>query len=328
VNQRRLGRAAALVTLAVVLCGCSQLLNGLRRDFSEDEYDSGPTTGGRFAEGGALTNSYYDRYPSEQGGGDRNAPTANQLGGSASWMDDEQEERARRFSMRTGDDGAPSYANRPTMTPSQKKLYKNGMRATRADFIDDAKDDGSLWTSDGQTNYYLTKNKVRTVGDILTITADETMVGDVAAELKRTLTPEERDEEMEIAQERLKRKALGMPDDPAGGDQVANSASSASRSPATEKATDKEKDVEVPNATWADVDLKKAIEFKAGDAVMAEVVERYPNGNYKIRGVKRVRYRGGYRMVNVTAIAKNADITDEETIPAGKLYEYRLEALR
>lgn len=322
-NWKKLAWTALTV---VFLSGCSQLMSGLRRDFSDEERDYGPVTGGMYSEYGALSGSYYDRAPSQYGapGG---GPTAGRLGGQASWMDDEAEERARRFAMRSVDDGGPSYASRPSMAPGQKRLYKNGARATKADFIDDAKDDGSLWTSDGQTNYYLTKNKVRTVGDILTIVSDEAMVRDVAAELKRTLTPEERDEEMEIAQERLRRKAYGLPEEDAtaNGDQVASSAASADRTPA---AVDKEKSVDVPTATWNDVDLRKAIEFKATDPIMAEVVERYPNGNYKIRGVKRIRYRGQYRMVNVTAIAKNSDISDEETIPAGKLYEYRLEALR
>ena len=109
---------------------------------------------------------------------------------------------------------------------------------------------------------------------------------------------------------------------------MASSAASADRKPAAEGEDTEKKDVEVPQASWADVDLKKAVEFKAGDTFMGEVVERYPNGNYKIRGVKRVRYRSGYRTVHMTAIAKNSDIADDDTIPAGKLYEYRLEALR
>jgi flagellar basal body L-ring protein FlgH len=62
--------------------------------------------------------------------------------------------------------------------------------------------------------------------------------------------------------------------------------------------------------------------------MMGEIVERYPNGNYKIRAIKRIAYRGGYRMLTMIGVAKSADITEEDTIGSGKLYEYRLEVIR
>jgi flagellar basal body L-ring protein FlgH len=86
--------------------------------------------------------------------------------------------------------------------------------------------------------------------------------------------------------------------------------------------------VDVPNVSWADVDLRKSMEMKATDPVMMEVVERYPNGNYKLRGLKKVRFHGQTKMMSVVAIAKNSDISTDETINSGKLYEYRIEAVR
>ena len=76
------------------------------------------------------------------------------------------------------------------------------------------------------------------------------------------------------------------------------------------------------------MDLTKAIEMKSGDVIMAEIVERYPNGNYKLRGSKKVRYRNGFRYVNILGIVKGTDISEADTIASGKLYEYRLEAVR
>jgi flagellar basal body L-ring protein FlgH len=309
-------RQILLFCTLVSLAGCSSLFGNLRPDF-DDGYANEPTTGGRHSEAGQLGGGYY---------------AEGRMGGQGSWMDDANENRARQFNTRNGGDQQNlAYSNAPSVNSAQKQLYKNGERASKSDFIDDTKNDGSLWTSDGQTNYYLTKNKVHTVGDILTITADESLVKDLNSELKRTLSPEERDLELAYTQESMRRKAMGLPDVTPGAtgaatDQVASSAASADRSPASEEV--EKKDVEIPQATWADVDLKKVVEFKAGDTFMGEVVERYPNGNYKVRGVKRVRYRNGYRMIHMTAIAKNADIAEDDTIPAGKLYEYRLEALR
>ena len=313
---------ATLLTLS----GCASLFGNLRPDF-DDGYSDEPTTGGKFSEAGQLGGGYYS-----EGRDPASATNSGPMGGQGSWMDDENANRARQYNVRNGGEGQNlAYSNSPSVNEAQRRLYKNGERATKSDFIDDTKNDGSLWTSDGQTNYYLTKNKVRTVGDILTITADENLVKDLNSELKRTLTPEERDLEMAYTQESLRRKAMGLPDLSPGAsttatDQVASSAASADRNPASSEL--EKKDVEIPQATWADVDLKKVVEFKAGDNFMGEVIERYPNGNYKVRGVKRVRYRNGYRMIHMTAIAKNADIAEDDTIPAGKLYEYRLEALR
>jgi flagellar basal body L-ring protein FlgH len=84
----------------------------------------------------------------------------------------------------------------------------------------------------------------------------------------------------------------------------------------------------VRKATLSDIDLAPVLQMKAGDTVMTEIIERYPNGNYKVRGTKRVPYRGGYRMLTMVAIAKSADIGEDDTIGSGKLYEYRLETLR
>ena len=71
--------------------------------------------------------------------------------------------------------------------------------STRADFIDDSQNEGSLWASDGQTNYYFTKNKIRTVGDILTINVEADLVKDVATEVTRTLNVAEREAELDKA---------------------------------------------------------------------------------------------------------------------------------
>ena len=87
--------------------------------------------------------------------------------------------------------------------------------------------------------------------------------------------------------------------------------------------------MKVPDATAADIDVSKSLDLKGGDPIMAEVLERYPNGNYKIRGSKRISYKGGPpRYVTLTAIARGADIGEDDVITSGKLYEYRLESVR
>lgn len=323
--------AAALLVALGSLSGCSQLMGGLRPDLDDEyRYEQEPTVGGRFSEAGMLDEGRFRGPDSEEPVGHNERQAANsagRMGGQGTWLNAGEDERNSMRRPHGGDEElGPQLAARPVL----QKKYKNGSRATRGDFVDDAKGDGSLWNSDGQTNYFLTKNNVHSDGDIVSIVTDEDFVRDIAAELKRTMTPDERESEMEIAQERNRRRANGLPEDPNAAnvkdDKVASAQSAASRSPAAEDGEKKE--ISVPPVLWADVDLRKSIELKAGDPVMTEVLERYPNGNYKLRGLKRVRVHNQSKMVSVVAIAKHVDIGPDETIPAGKLYEYRIESVR
>lgn|GEM_PF-742165 len=324
------GAAGILVALSG-LSGCSQLMGGLRPDLKDEyKYEPEPTTGGRFAEAGLLDENRGRGPDSDDSVGHNERSTSNssgRMGGEGTWLASGEDDRnSARRPRESDDENTPPLAARP---PMQKK-YKNGNRATRGDFVDDAKGDGSLWNSEGQTNYFLTKNNIHSDGDLVTIISDEDLLRDVAAELKRTLTPDERETEIEMAQERNRRRANGLPEDPNAApvpnDKVASAQSAPARAPAAPGEGPSE--VSVPAVSWADVDLRKSMEMKVGDPVMTEVLERYPNGNYKLRGLKRVRLHGQTKMVSVVAIAKHADISPEDTIPAGKLYEYRIEAVR
>lgn len=315
--------AAALLFSIGGLSGCSSLVGGLRPDLNDQyRYEQSPTTGGRFTEAELLDDG------SERSDSERDVAREGRMGGQGSWLQSGEDDRValrRPMSEQEYDEeGNAKLATRPVM----QKKYKQGNRATRADFVDDARDDGSLWTSEGQTNYFLTKNQIKSEGDLVTVLTDDEFMKDVAAELKRTLSPEEREMELEVAQERMRRRTLGLPEDAnAGGDQVASAQAAANRAPASAD-SDPRKAIDIPTVSWNDVDLRKSMEFKTGDPVMMEVIERYPNGNYKLRGLKKVRLHGQTKMVSVIAIAKSSDISNEETINSGKLYEYRLEAVR
>src|SRR5262249_13780865 len=129
--------------------------------------------------------------------------------GGRSWVTAERAEANARDRLRgTSDDPSVTMSNTPNLDPPVRRMYKNGSRATRADFVDDGGNEGSLWGSDGQTNYYFTKNKVRGLGDIVTVTLENELLKDVNAEVKRTLTPREREHEVALAQERIRAHAL------------------------------------------------------------------------------------------------------------------------
>jgi hypothetical protein len=161
------------------------------------------------------------------------------------------------------------------------------------------------------------------------------LVRDIALESRRTLTPREREFEMNLAQERIRAKLLGLPSpdgaEPGSKDQVASTAAAPARAPAAggPNAAAPVAEVEIPVAKVTDVDVGKSLALKTGDPLMAEIVERYPNGNYKVRATKRIPYKGGPpRFVNLVGVVKGSDIADDDTVPSGKLYEYRIEASR
>ncbi len=295
----RLGSGISQKTFFTLLLlsslGCAQM-GGLRPAW-EDEIAQEPTTGGRYASGGLLDEEL------------------------------EKDRRAVRYQKKDIED--PYQADEPIRSvrsePKKDRVMEKvrSKRLSRKDFVDDSTSDGSLWDSDGQTNYFLTKNKVRNTGDFVTIVSDAELVRDFAYEIKRMLNEDERDDELAIA--RTRPKGLGAArdpaekKDPATGDQAAADGEGANESKAPEG--DK-------NIRWADVDLRDAIEFKAGDPVIAEVVSRSSNGTYRLEGVKRIRYRSSYRTVQLSAIVKQADISETDEVPAQKLFEYRLETLQ
>ena len=317
-------KTALLITLTLVFAtGCAKLGGGLRQDFDDGAiYSQSPTTGGRWAEKGLLEEDENVGRPvnyAAVGHAERSpasAPEASQAEDRGAWA------------RREGNYESQAIAGPRPIEP-RKPQFKNGARAKRADFIDESTNEGSLWAPEGQTNYYFSKNKVRSVGDIVTVTLDEQIIKDVALEIKRTLVKQEAQAELILAQQRLlekRRNANASTDVSNKGTAGPNTGAPAKTEPAAIKSKD---DDELPEATFRDIELGGALEIKANDTILAEVVERYSNGNYKIRGSKKVLYKNGApRLLTMIAIAKGSDISEEDVVNSGKLYEYRLEAVR
>lgn len=243
------------------------------------------------------------------------------------------------------DKDAISSAETSNLDPGVKRLYKSTNRATKEDFIDHASEEGSLWASNGQTNYYFTKNRIRNPGDIITLVIDNDLYKDIGMEVRETLAPKEKAIEME----RLREKYLAKFVPPAEPGAPAAATPSPSPSPSPDPASAQAKgggsglvpELPIPKTqpemekllaglNLTNLDIYTALQLKVGDKMMGEVVERYPNGNYKIRASKRVAYdKGPPRTVTVTGVVKASDIEEEtDSINSGKLYEYRVEVSR
>lgn len=283
--------------------------------------------------------------------------------GDAERMDEARAESDREDDsrVRRAPAGMP-FSDTENLAPRVRRRYSGERRVNADNFFDGAPNEGSLWVLDGQGNYYFTKNRNRAVGDLVTVVLEEPSIRETLAEVKRTLTSAERKMELSFAQERIKAKVLGDPEPaivPVPGSSFvaktdkdgkkedrAPAAVAAAPSPTPspqasltpEAAIAKQKEIEqqrrekvakMAKATMGDVDIVPYVGLKASDTMLAEIVDRYPNGNFKIRGTKKVPYRSGYRLVTLLGVVRGSDINESnDTVLSGKLYEYRLTVLR
>ncbi|MEK7690755.1 MAG: flagellar basal body L-ring protein FlgH [Bdellovibrionota bacterium] len=320
--------------------GCSSLLKTLDASYGapgpEEMY--GPSSG-----------YVADRAPASVASGERGGESGSTWGGGAA----EDEYTSRPSSGKHADAYVEdvSFSNTNYVKTPVKRQYRSGGRANRSDFIDDSSNEGSLWGSSGQTNYYFTKNKIRNLGDLLTLTIEQEIVREVSQEVRRTLSVKEKKVELLLAQERLRRAALGIEDPKDPGGSKAKTAVVAGRAPASPLAdankdgAAKKKDTGatppiagvavsgapepmVPRATLADIDVAKSLTLASGENMLVEVINRYPNGNYRVRGTKRIPYRNGQRILKLAAIIRSTDVGDDDTITSGKLFEARYEVIR
>lgn len=294
--------------------GCAEMVSTLRRDFEPRERHpkSTATYGGPMAEGGFLAETM-----GEAGYSDNNEEPMEEARrglASSSEESDERNSRADREEQAEGRVQKSSGSSKLDFAESNsgRVLYKKGMRATRFDFIDESPNEGSLWASDGQINYYFTKNKIHAVGDIVTLSLDDHMIRDIGLEIRGKLNPLEIEKEIELTEVRLNKNNTDL-----------SSSTAANGSSSVKDLQEKVTSL----ITEADIDLTQSLEIKTGDQVLAEVIERYPNGNYKIRASKRIPYKNGVpRMLTIFGVVRGSDINEEDVVSAGKLYEYRLEA--
>lgn len=303
------GKRFLLLSVCMMgLTACSNVKPGLRDDLNNPNYAAdSPTTGGMFPEG-----RWFDRGGRGPASGSSGAYTGD--GRRNDWLNDDARGAQARDTQRgpaSTDGAAPEQA-------AQEMPYKHGARATRDDFVDEGMTDGSLWASTGQTNYFFTKNRIRSPGDIITIKVDDNLIKNAAAELKRALTKPEVEAELDAARKKKSDELAKT-----GGRSTASAGGGAAASGDKSKEDPNKKPPEV-EVTFADIDPQPSMTMAAGDLMMGEIVERYPNGNYKIRGSKRVQYRGTMRVLNMVGIARIQDVSEEDTVEAGKLYEYRL----
>jgi flagellar basal body L-ring protein FlgH len=211
-------------------------------------------------------------------------------------------------SVRDSIEKSRGYANSDTG-------YVRGDRATRSDFYDNTPNDGSLWANENDANYFFTKGKVRSNGDIVSVKLEDPIIKQFAEEIKKNLTPAE--QEVEMALYRKNNAAAKDDKDLLAYRNVASDDLKSSDAADVKQRMEKA-------VRWSEVDLTKVIGITPNEELRAEIIDRYQNGNYKIRATKRVMYRGSSKLVSVVGVAPASDFDDKDLIASGKLYEYKI----
>ncbi len=188
--------------------------------------------------------------------------------------------------------------------PETKRLYK---KRKRSDFIDDDKDSGSLWASSGQTNYYFTKNNIRLSGDMMSVTLEQDALSMILDDLKARLNANEKKLYEQQMQEFDAREAV-------------------KKDTVSDKKSDPAVKEEKKEAAKNPHEFESIIGIKVGEVMQGEILERYPNGNYKIRAMKRISTSYfGSRVVGIQGLVKGTDIVDDNsTVASGKIYDIQI----
>ena len=270
------------------------------------------------------------------------------LSGSLRQEGDHQDESSRDQSDLSKSVDSESSSARDPLNVG-KLPYQKGLRATREDFVDDSQDEGSLWASSGQTNYYFTKNRVKNPGELITVTVEPDLYRDICLEIRSHLMRIERDLEVSELKEQMRVK-LAHPSEnetmnpSAMTPERALSQSGSSPSPASTPSTSpiaktsansisytprSPEEIErlVSQISISDVNIQPSLDLKSGDSLSGEIIERFPNGNFKIKVMKRVPYKKGKpRLVRLVGIVKSGDLNeDTDLVSSGKIYDYHLE---
>ncbi len=96
-----------------------------------------------------------------------------------------------------------SSGSSKNLRPQVKRLYKPAQRKRyTAQDLEDNDNDGSLWSGDGQENFFFSKNKARNIGDLILIKVQKKLKKEMTQELSRAFPSKKK---------RKKKAAKGAP---------------------------------------------------------------------------------------------------------------------
>jgi hypothetical protein len=227
----------------------------------------------------------------------------------------------------------PSYSTAQHFVPSYKKRrYQPLKRITRESLLDNGLDEGSLWSSIGQTNYYFIKNKVKDPGESVQLTIDQDLYKEILREIMASLKPHEKDRSLEEYKRgliaKLKAEEKKPPADPA----VTPPETLLTNNPIINNtlmlANNAEEKVEmIKDLPFHLLDISEQIEISLSESIRAEVTARLPNDILYVRAFKKIiSPTVGVKVISIAGKIKTADIMEEQnTVLGSKLYDTEID---
>ncbi len=193
--------------------------------------------------------------------------------------------------------GPTKYSDTPQMLVAEKRKYKRMTKAQMEEEADLQSQAGSLWQMDGQNSFLFAQNKAKREGDALNLKLEGPGFKQVETKVNviRTLL-----KEIEAA-EKLKRKGGVQQQAPIAGGENSNGG----RAPAAE--TPEKKDDAKADLT----DVQN---------ISAKLVERLPDGNYRVKGSQPFMIDKKEFKVIVTGLLRPEDFM-EEGVSSNKLLD-------
>lgn len=201
--------------------------------------------------------------------------------------------------------GRPSARAYGRLADEAEETTSDFRRATRADFVDKAARENSLWDGQGQSNYLFSNNRRREAGDMLTAEVEKDLRREIQYQLWLTLPPEQR---------RVKRSPAAAAAAAAGG-----AAGKVAEKSIENKAKDAAEEAAKANMTPV---------AKEDDVIRMEVVEGLGNGLVRVLGQKRVVYKGVTRVIEVAALVNNKDVDDNNRTKSGSFLDMKTQVLQ
>lgn len=193
----------------------------------------------------------------------------------------------------------PRYSENPQLGALTDRQYKKMTRARMEEESDLQANAGSMWVMEGQTSYLFAQNKVRKEGDVLNVKLDAAAQKQVETKVQviKKLLKQLEDQQKSQFEQLL-----------SGGD---NAESDATRTPASTVATGAAKPTAAgaPAATGKDDENKEDLS-EIGN-VSTRIVEKLPDGNYRVKGAQPFMIGKREYKVLVTGLLRPEDFNDE-----------------
>lgn len=211
----------------------------------------------------------------------------------------------------TGDRGPVRFSERPDLGYNSARQYRRTTKGSFEAQADVGASSGSLWVNEGQGAYLFTQNQVRREGDLLNVRISgaakeqlDTKVNVIRRLLKKLEL--EKLSRLELAQRRQEEKMeKELSKSQKGADkQNPGNRAPAAAAPAAPKPEEKDED---------DVNIKM---------VPTRIVEKLPDGNYRVKGSQAFMIDKKEYKVIVTGIVRNEDF-NEDGIDSGKILDPR-----